>query len=193
MRKYISKGERGYLRSRKIKLGIGSLCGFMLMALIYLTGFLIYGTAKNYITVLAVLVILPTAKIFVQYLLLPWKCNAPEAEYNELSALCLPLKLYCELMITAQEKSFEILYLLIGSDGSIIAYTANQKSETGKFEKGVTNFLNYYEFDSKVKLFTDLGQFKKRAKQLAAGNQELSEEQREHISTVFEKISIMSV
>ncbi len=181
MRKYISKGERGYLRSRKIKLGVGSLCGFLLMALIYLTGFLIYGTAKNYITILAVLVILPTAKIFVQYLLLPWKCNAPEEEYKELCALCAPLKLYCELMVTAQEKSFEIMYLLIGSDDSIIAYTANPKSEPDKFEKGVT------------KLFTDLGQFKKRVKQITARNQELTDEQRERISLIFEKIAIMSV
>ncbi|MCM1308581.1 MAG: hypothetical protein NC223_08285 [Butyrivibrio sp.] len=193
MRKNIQKGERGYLRSRKIRLGIGSLCGFLLMVLIYLTGYLIYGTVKNYVTILAVLVILPTAKIFVQYLLLPWKCRAPEEEYKELAALCLPLKLYCELLITAQEKSFEIMYLLIGGDESIIAYTANPKSESGRFEKGVTNFLNYYEFDSKVKLFTDLGQFKKRAKQLAARSAELTDEQREHISTVFEKISIMSV
>lgn len=85
------------------------------------------------------------------------------------------------------------MYLLIGSDDSIIAYTANPKSEPDKFEKGVTNFLNYYEFDSKVKLFTDLGQFKKRVKQITARNQELTDEQRERISLIFEKIAIMSV
>lgn len=193
MRKYIAKGERGYMRSRKIKLGVGSLCGFLLMAFIYLTGYLIFDTAKNYVTILAVLVILPTAKIFVQYLMIPWKCRAPEEEYMELAALCAPLKLYCELMITAQEKGFEILYLLIAPDDSIIAYTADSRAGTDRFEKGVTNFLNYYEFDSKVKLFADMGQFKKRAKQLAAKNQELTEEQREHTAYVFEKISIMSV
>lgn len=193
MRKNVYKGERGYLRSRKIKLGIGSLFGFFLIILIFFIGYMIFDTAKNYVTILAVLVVLPTAKIFVQYLMVSWKCNASKEEYDEIAALCSPLKLYCELMITAQEKSFEILYLLIGRDDSIIAYTANPKSDADKFEKGVTNFLNYYEFDSKVKLFNDLGQFKKRAKQLAARNQELNDEQREHIAYVFEKLSIMSV
>ncbi len=193
MLKYIPKGERGYMRSRKLKLGIGSMCGFLLMVLIYFIGYLIFDTGKNYVTILAVLVILPTAKIFVQYLLVPWKCRAPEQEYTELSQICSPLKLYCELMITAQEKGHEIMYLLIDRNDNIIAYTASPKADTEKFEKGVTNFLNYYELDSKVKLFTNLGQFKKRAKQLAAQNKELTEEQREHISFVFKKISIMSV
>ena len=92
------------------------------------------------------------------------------------------------------EKSFEILYLLIDKDENIIAYTQKQeKVDTDKFEKGVTNFLNYYDYDARVKLYTDLKQFEKKAVYLAGRNSELSEEQLEHVQTVFEKISIMSI
>ena len=191
--KKIQKGQPGYIRSRKIKLGAGTLCGFLMMVIVYLIGYLIFNTGKNLVTVLAVLIVLPTAKIFVQYLLLPWGVKADPAEYEEIKSVSSPLKPYCELMITAQEKSFAIVYIVIDKDDNIIAYTTQDKVETDKFEKGVTNFLNYYDFDPKVKLFTDIKQFEKRVKQLSAKNSELNSEQEEHIELVFEKLSIMSV
>ncbi|MGN0378635.1 MAG: hypothetical protein ACI4EU_03505 [Butyrivibrio sp.] len=191
--KKIQKGQPGYIRTRKIKLGIGTISGFLLMALIYLTGYLIFDTGKNFVTILAVLVVLPVAKIFVQYLLLPWGVKADETQYDELKKTASPLLPYCELMITAQEKSFAIVYLVIDKDENIVAYTTQPKVEPDRFEKGVTNFLNYYEFDAKVKLFTDFRQFEKRVKQLAAKNTDISDEQKEHIAVVFEKLSIMSV
>lgn len=187
------KGQRGYMHARKIKLGIGTLAGFLMMILIYFIGYLIFNTGKNYVTILAVLVILPTAKIFVQYLMIPWSCKVSDDEYNKAEESAAPLKVYFDLLITAQEKCFAINFLLIDKDENIIAYTADAKAEPEKFEKGVTNFLNYYDFNAKVKLFKDSSQFNKRAKQLAERNHELTNEQNEHIELVFEKISIMSI
>ncbi len=191
--KKIQKGQRGYMRSRKIKLGIGCLAGFLLMFVIYFTGYIIFDTSKNYVTILAVLVILPTAKLFVQYLMIPWSCKVSDEAYDQVLRNVSPLNLYEDLLITAQEKAFAINFLVIDKDDNIVAYTADEKAQPERFEKGVTNFLNYYEFDSKVKLFKDLGQFNKRVKQLAARNTGLTDEQKEHIRLVFEKVSIMSV
>lgn len=191
--KYIFKGEKGYFKSRKTKLGIGSLTGFLLMVVTYFIGYLIFDTGKNFVTIIAVLIVLPTVKIFVQYLMIPWYKKRPEDELLSLQTICAPLKLYTELLITASEKNFEIIYLLIDRNDNIIAYTEKSTKNTELFEKGVTNFLNYYNFDSKVKLFTDLKQFEKRAKQLAASNAELTEDNLEHINLVFEKLSIMSI
>ena len=192
--KKIYKGQPGYMRSRKLKLGFASLSGFLLMAIIFIIGYAIYQTPKNYFTIPAVIVVLPTAKVFVQYLMVSWKNNVVPEEFEALSKKVNPLPLYCELVITAMEKSFEILYLLIDKDENIIAYTQKQeKIDTDKFEKGVTNFLNYYDYDARVKLYTDLKQFEKKAVYLAGRNSELSEEQLEHVQTVFEKISIMSI
>ena len=44
-----------------------------------------------------------------------------------------------------------------------------------------------------AKLFKDASQFNKRVRQLAARNTELTDEEMEHIDTVFEKVSIMSI
>lgn len=187
------KGQPGYIRARKIKLGTGTVSGMLLIVLIYFIGYVIFDTGKNLITVLAVLAVLPVAKFFVQYLLLPWGVRADEKQYEELIKTAAPLKPYCELMVTAQEKSFAIIYMVIDKDENIVAYTTQKNVEPDRFEKGVVNFLNYYDFDAKVKLFTDYRQFEKRVKQLAAKNADITDEQREHIAVVFEKISIMSV
>lgn len=187
------KGEPGYTRYRKLRLLAGVITGFALVLIIFAAGYFIFGNPKNYITILAVLIVLPTVKVFVQYVMVPWKNSAPKEEYERLSSVCAPLHLYCELIMTAQEKTFEILYILIDKNENIIAYTLNQKADAEKFEKGVTNFLNYYNFDSKVKLYNDLSQFEKKAKTLASNNKELTSEQKEHIELIFEKLSIMSI
>lgn len=192
MKKY-NKGEAGYFKHRKLQLGLVTITGLVLILGIYLTGYLIWGTPKNYVTILAVLAALPTMKFLVQYLMLPWKNYVDEKDYDELNNKCKPLKLYSEMMITASEKRYQISYLLIDMDDNIIAYTPDEKADTMAFEKGVTNFLNYYDFNSKVKLYTDLKSYTKRCKELSIRNRDITEEQQEHILYVYEKISIMSI
>lgn len=187
------KGEPGYFRYRKKKLLMGSLTGFLMMFLLFFTGYLIYGTAKNLITILAVLVVLPTVKIYVQYLMMPWKNNADKDYFEKLKAEFPDINLYAELLITGSEKSFEITYLAIDKDENIAAYTANDKAEPAKFEKAVVNFLNYYNFDAKVTLCKDTDAFEKKLAQISDCKNAPTNEQKEHMDVVFEKISIMSI
>ena len=59
------------------------------------------------------------------------------------------------MIMTAKEKCFAINMLVIDKDENIVAYTCDDKAVPEKFEKGVTNFLNYYDYNAKVKLFKD--------------------------------------
>ena len=61
------------------------------------------------------------------------------------------------------------------------------------FSKAVVNFLNYYNFDAKVKLFTDIREFEKYLKKIETGKTSPTPEQKEHMEVVFEKVSIMSI
>lgn len=85
------------------------------------------------------------------------------------------------------------MYLAISKDNDIVAYSANEKTDAVKFEKAVVNFLNYYNWDTKVKLFMDLEKFEARLKELSVNQTDLSQEEKEHMDTVFEKLSIMSI
>lgn len=187
------KGQPGYFKYKKLQNGLISLAGLLVILGVYIAGYIYYGTPKNYITIAAVCLFLPVAKFLVQYLMFPWKGYVTQSEYDEISNLCGELDLYSELMITAMEKRFQVSYLLIDKEDNIIAYTPDNKADTDSFEKGVTNFLNYYEFNSKVKLYTELKSFEKRCTNLAMRNKELTMEDKEHIQLVCEKISIMSI
>lgn len=191
--KTVYKGQPGYTRYRKKRLLTATITGFLMVVIIFAAGYMIFQTPKNYVTVFAILAVLPTVKIFVQYIMVPWKNNASLEVYKRLSETASPLHMYCELIITAQEKTFEVLYLLVDKNENIIAYTENMKSDEEKFEKGITNFLNYYNFDAKVKLYKDFNQFEKKVKTLSSVNKALTPEQQEHIEQVFEKLSIMSI
>lgn len=187
------KGEPGYFRYRKKKLLAGSLSGFLLMFLFFFTGYLIYGTARNLITILAVLVVLPTVKIYVQYIMIPWKNNADAEYFNNIKNKFQYIDIYAELLITGSEKSFEITYLAIDKNENIIAYTENDKADASKFEKAVTNFLNYYNYNAKVKMYNNLNSFEEKLTEISDMAAEPTNEQKEHMGVVFEKISIMSI
>lgn len=193
MNKIILKGEPGYNKNRKKKLMWGSIVGFLLMFLLFISGYLIYGTAKNLITIGAVIVVLPTTKIYVQYLMLSWKNNADPEFLGKIKLENPNLKIVCELQVTGSEKNFEIMYLAISKNNDIVAYTANPKTDLSKFEKAVTNFLNYYNWDTKVKLYGDIEGFCTHLKELSAESGEVNPEEKEHMETVFEKLSIMSI
>lgn len=187
------KGQPGYFKYKKLQNGLISLAGLLIILAVYVAGYIYYGTPRNYITILAVCLFLPIAKFLVQYLMFPWKGYITQSEYDKIAGLCGELDLYSELMITASEKRFQISYLLIDKEDNIIAYTPDNKADITSFEKGVTNFLNYYEFNSKVKLYTELKSFEKKCTNLATRNKELTIEEKEHIQLVLEKISIMSL
>ncbi len=189
----INKGQPGYYRNRKKKFGLICLIGFLLVFSTYFAGYWITGTNKNLLTVLAMIIFIPTAKFLIDYFMIPWKGFVTNEDYIEVEKACEPLPIYAELVITASEKRYNIAYLLVDKDENIIAYTKDEKADKDAFKKGVTNFLNYYNFDSKVQLFNDYDGFIARCKELSEANREITDKDDEHIALVLSKISIMSI
>ena len=150
-------------------------------------------TNKNLLTVLAMIIFIPTAKFLIDYFMIPWKSFVRPEEYTEVEKICEPLPVYAELVITASEKRYSISYLLVDKDDNIVAYTTDGKADKEGFKKGVTNFLNYYNFDSKVELYSDYEAYISRCKEISALNLELTDKDDEHIALVLSKISIMSI
>ncbi len=193
MKKVIKKGEPGYTKYRKKRLLAGSVSGFMLMLLFFVTGYVIYGTPKNLVTIAAVIVVLPTVKIYVQYHMLSWKNNADTEYFERLKKENPSLGIYCELQMTGAEKNYEVMYLAVSKDKDVAAYSHNPATDCAKFEKSVVNFLNYYNWDTKAKMYLDLQEFERHVKSLSEKENGITEEQRREIETIFEKISIMSI
>lgn len=85
-------------------------------------------------------------------MMLPWKNNADREYLEKIKAEYPDVDFYAELLMTGLDKRYEITYLAIDKDENITAYSGNPKSEKELFSKAVVNFLNYYNFDAKVKL-----------------------------------------
>ncbi len=78
------KGEFGYINYYKLLQGIISFTFVIVMAVLYITGLLIFKTNKNALTVLAILVLLPAARYIVSWIVIfPYK-SSDEALYNKL-------------------------------------------------------------------------------------------------------------
>lgn len=187
------KGQPGYCLHHKKVYGLISLIGFLAVITIFTVSYIILGTARNYFNIASVIILLPTAKFFVQYSMIPWKLKVDDQKYLNLKQTMGAIPTYCELLITGSEKRFEIMYLVIGPDDEVLAYSANQKEDVSAFQKAVVNFLNYYNFDAKAKLIHNEEQFFEECQNLAVNHPELTVEQIDHIQLVFEKISIMSI
>lgn len=63
------KGEIGYLKKQTVRIGLLALLLLVLCAAIFMTGYIMHGSAKNIFTIIAVLGTLPVAKLLVSFIL----------------------------------------------------------------------------------------------------------------------------
>ena len=68
MKKVKKKGEFGYIDQTKILRLLATLALLLVVAVILYTGFLKYHSTQNVFTVMAIVSVIPTAKIAVSYL-----------------------------------------------------------------------------------------------------------------------------
>lgn len=183
-----AKGRVGYLKKEQIRYGMLLFLGFLVIALLYGMGYLLNGSNKNAFTILAVLLVLPTAKVAVLFFMVSSNGKVTIEEYQKLEALA-PLPVFYELMITVSQKNYVIPYLVISKDYQIVAYTRKKHQDQMGFQKGLTNFLNLYEIQCQVVLMDDSIEFLRICKALNQENSDWTKEEREAVNGVFQKLS----
>ena len=82
--KNVPKGAPGYLKNRKLRTGVAMVSGYMLVLLLFFTGIIIFADRGNLLTVAAILMMLPTGKMTVNFLMYPRKGQADTSEYDEM-------------------------------------------------------------------------------------------------------------
>jgi len=205
--KQVEKGKIGYLKYRRTTYGLYSLIGFVIMVSFMMMSIMMYASLKAWPTIVGIIAILPTAKFFVQYLMIPKKSLITPEEYKELSALAHPGKIYADLFITASEKGYHIPYVYIDDSENIIAYTPDLKADKDKFKSGVTNFMNFYNYSVKVTLVNDIDALKSKMEFVKLGDEGTGAlgmgegasgtgegaGKTGHVAEVFEKLAIMCI
>lgn len=155
-----TKGEYGYIKKTK-KIAFLKLIGFLVIAaVIFGLGLLLNKMSyRNIFTIVAILFVLPWARVVVELVLMfPYK--TPErANYDKLKAVVAEdARLASDLVITSRERSMGLDFMVLGN-GYIFALACNEKQDVNYIQKylkdGVYNWSNQYQVKI-YKQFTDL-------------------------------------
>ena len=191
--KNVPKGAPGYLKNRKIRTGVAMVSGYMLVLLLFFTGILIFADRGNLLTVAAILMMLPTGKMTVNFLMYPRKGQADTSEYDEMCRSNDRVTILSDILITPEKKSIELPYVAIDK-AHILIYCADKKLDTAYHGRYIKDFLKRSGITTDVGFYTDLNKFRKRLTAVnTSAPSEYTEEEQKRIDDIAHNIKILSI
>lgn len=182
------KGEYGYITKSK-KYDIIKMLIYVGIALaIFVVGLLLNKMSYvNVFTIVAILFVLPWARVLVEYILL-FPYHTPEQKDYEKWKAAVPKgsRLLSDIIITSTEKSMGLDFMVLGS-GYVFGLAVKEKQDNqyvqNYLKKGVEQNSNAYQ----VKIFQKEKDFENAIKSAKA--KEISKEERESVEKYL--LSIM--
>ncbi len=162
------KGDYGYFSwEKKKRIGIVALM-YGIVLLIFFTGIGMYHTRNNFLTVVAIVGILPTAKWTVNMIMaLLQKPSDPKA-YEITEKVAKDLARGYELCVTAEEGRLALDSVVVVG-GYVVAYTSSSQGLFDFMQKHIAKMLSSNGlYGENVKIFLDLPHYEERIRQLAA-------------------------
>ncbi len=164
------KGQFEYLKYQKLLKFFIMLIAYIVVLAVFFVGLAIKGTRNNPFTVAAILLVLPSAKFTVNFLVLAIHKATPKSLYE-----------YCKQY---EDKTF-ILYDAVFSNESypigckaclvteklIYAYSDEKKASEKLFSESLEKFLANVGIEVKVELVKDEEAFKKKLQHVADSRQ----------------------
>lgn len=169
--KRVGKGKFGYTLSHR-KWQILKMLLYIVLALsVFLLGFLTTKTAKNVLSVVALVGALPISKEMVGVIMSFKRKPMDRKLYEQISEKAGDLEQVYELLFTTSETSYPVEAVVIeGRD--VICYTLDPKCDTATLQKHLYKMLNASDYKENVKVFTDFKKFMDRIGDLARREKE---------------------
>ena len=147
--KKVAKGKFGYTVSHR-KWQILKMSLYIILALaVFLAGYLTTKTAKNVLSVVAIVGALPISKEMVGVIMSFKRKPMDKAVYEQISAKAGNLEQIYELLFTTNEKSYGVEAAVIeGKD--VICYTVDPKCEVQVLQKHLVKLLNANDYKENV-------------------------------------------
>lgn len=138
------KGQFKYLKTQPVRIGILTIILLGMCAAVFMIGFITRGNSKNIFTVVAVLGMLPVAKLIVSFImcLKAEKYSCPKDIFETINStldnkdVCLGYDFY----LTSYKENFP-LYSCFVYDGSLIALSAKTNSDTKGCKEHIEKYL----------------------------------------------------
>ncbi len=174
------KGEYGYIaKSKRIDVIKMLLYVGVALAVFGLGLILNKMSYENIFTVLAILFVLPWARVLVEFIVFfPYSTPSKEQYDKVASAIGEDAVLASDMVITSTEKSMGLSFLVMGN-GYVVGLVMNQKQNVDEIQnylrKGVNNWSDKYC----VKMYSNFNEFLKDVKE--AKEKEITEKERENV------------
>lgn len=174
--KKTAKGTYGYIDSQKKIELIKSLVLFGLALAIFLVGYYTTGTKKNYFTIIAVLSVLPAAKVLATTIVFLKNRTMKKEFYDLITPYEGTLSVVYDLVVTAYEKTFSIDAAAVAGK-TVIVFSDSAKTDIPYAEKYLKDMmLNNGIKGSSVKIFKEIKPYVERMKTM---NENLSQDRNE--------------
>ncbi|MBS6646644.1 MAG: O-linked GlcNAc transferase-like protein [Clostridiaceae bacterium] len=161
-----AKGQYGYRNyRRKIQILKVLFGAAMIIAQLLARNLTDNVAAKNILTVMAILSVLPTANV-ASPLLASWRYRTSSEEFhNRVSAYESRFPVLYDLILTSKEAVMPMDAIAVHPHG-VYAYCISPKVDTAKAEKFLNEMFTGHKLDPHVKIFKDEALFFKRLEQL---------------------------
>lgn len=185
-----NKGEYGYRdyrkRMRTIMVGIGIVAILIQLGARGLTD---NDSAKNILTVMAVLSVLPTANL-ASPLLASWRYRTPpEAFYQKVRAHEGDFTILYDLIVTTKESILPFDAVIV-HPGGIYAYCPAQKVDVPKAQKTFNEFLRTQKLDGNLKIIKEEKMFFQRLNELKPSSEYEDDGSVEYGAAFFKNMSM---
>lgn len=183
------KGEYGYITKSK-KYDIIKMLIYLGIALaIFVVGLLLNKMSYvNIFTIIAILFVLPWARVLVEFILL-FPYHTPEREDYEKWKAIIPegSRLFSDVIVTSAEKSMGLDFLVMGN-GYIFGFVTKEKQDNqyvqNYLKKGVEQNSNAYQ----VKVFQKEKDFENAIKN--AEEKDIPKEEKENVENYIRSIMV---
>lgn len=164
------KGSYGYIRDYKRFKGLISGIWLAIVLLLYITGLVIFKTNKNYVTLVAILLVLPGAKAWVASIVMIPYHTQPRKLYDEVVALMKEksAKVYSDIVVTKYEGAMT-LSVIVNYNDNFYAYMPKQKKTLTEVRNYLTQMLASQGLTTKAQVFDNEEKFMSAVKKMAEG------------------------
>ncbi len=167
--KKAAKGKAGYVRYEKIKRLLVMLLMFAIPIGIYITAYMITGTNKNIMTIVAIVGIVPASRFAVSWIMIMMSKDADPQAIEVTEKAAGDLVHGYELTVTAYEGRMPLDAVVVCGNEVVCLSTKGDKGQFAFMEKHISKILNSNNyFNSNVRIFRDLKHYEERIRQLAA-------------------------
>ena len=168
--KKVNKGDYGYIRYEKKKRLLITVALFLIPLAAFLAAFLITGTKKNIITVIAMVGCLPACRALVNMIMMWMQKPMDEKVYKKIREHEGELEVTYETYLTTYEKSvFVESFAICGN--KVIGYTSHMDGSTQFIEDHVRGILKQNGYKVEVKVFKEMKTYLERMDYLNAHKQ----------------------